>query len=78
MYLPPFSDDLYILFDDRLNNRYLLLFKAMIINLLYRIYIILRFTFVFDNVYVNRFMVVRIEQESETEENEYCWHITRS
>lgn len=77
MSLPSFGDDFYILLDNRLNNCYLLLFETMIVNLLYRTYIILRLTIVLDNVHVNRIMVVRIEHESETKENEYCWHMMR-
>ena len=75
MSLPSFGYDFFILLDNRFDNRYLLLFETMIVNLLYRSYIILRFTIVFDNVDVNWIMVVRIEHESEAKEDEYFWEL---
>lgn len=58
MNLPSFGDNYYILLNNRFNNRNLLLLETMIIYLLYRINILLRLTFVFDNVHVDWIMVV--------------------
>ncbi len=77
MSFPTFCDDFNIFFDDRFYNSYLLFLEAMVIYLFNWRYIVLGFTIVFDDVDVNRFMIIGIEQETISEEYKYCRHIYR-
>ena len=74
MSFPSFCDYLNILFYNGFNDGNLLFLEAVIINQFYRINIVLCFTVIFYNMNMNRLMVIRVEQESETKEDEYCWY----
>jgi hypothetical protein len=72
---PPVNDNLDILFDDGFNDRNLLLLETVVVDLCYRVDIIFGFTIVFDDVNVNRFVVVGVEHEPKTEKYEDSGHI---
>ena len=49
--------------------------KAMIVYLFYRLNIILSLIVIFNNMDMDRHMVVRVEHKAEPEKYKYCWHI---
>jgi hypothetical protein len=71
MSIPSFFDYLNILFYNGFNDGNLLFLEAVIINQFYRINIVLCLTVIFYNMNMNRLMVIRVEQESETKQDEF-------
>ena len=49
--------------------------ETMIVNLFNRLYIVLCFIAVFDNMDVNGEIVVRIEQKAKSQKYKYSWHV---
>ena len=50
-------------------------FETMIVYLLDGIYIVFGFIPIFDDMYMDGSVIIRVEHEAETEKYKYRWHI---
>ncbi len=74
MVLPSVYNNLCVFFNYGFYYSNLLFLESVIIYLFYRLDIVFCFTIIFDNMHMNRFVVVGIEHKPETKEYKYCWH----